>query len=483
MPGEFSHSKNNKLNFKKLPLDVQKKLALFNRRGEDRFVFWSKPSLFSWLCVLLPLVWIAYLLYATRGALWEEWMAWLYTGLTVAAAFLFVFGLVKVLSGYAAKVKNGYIFTPNEFIKIKDNCVQSWSLTEVEALIYLEDERRLEVGIAGSEEKFKTANSFDVRKLGETFDPWKRQATGNFLAAYEKPEFAYHPGGKTVLYAAIAIAAIILGVGSGYAAKGLNRSYDDEQTWKTASTEGTIKALDGYKSRHPQGKYVSNADEKISALLGALKTQYLSKVTKEADPKAVTAFTSLLDSLSKDPHMTIYVRVKETRELDSSVVGKAKKVSGEAVYEYEQTLPSAKTEERKNLIFEKFKHAFGLQIENVDVNFERTEAPPDGAALIDIGCTLKSQESIYTFFSMTGRGGDSYYPGVIFIFDFTLKPGGSPDAFQVNFENAPRKFDTGAFKQADSGNYSFDWVLFGAASDNFRNFIQAKFGFIDITNT
>lgn len=482
MSGEFSQSKNNKLNFKKLPVDAQKKLLILNRRGEDRFVFWPKPSIFTWLCVALPLAWIAYVLYATRGPLWADWMFWLYAALTIIAALAFVFGIAKIVSVYAAKLKNGYIFTPNEFIVIKGNCVQSWGLAEVESLTYLEDERLIEVGILGHDEKFKPSNKYDVRRLGEVFDEWKRNATGNFLANYEKPEFAYSPGGKTFAYAGAVIVAVILGAGLCYASMALNRNYDDELSWKKASGEPTLKTLDEYKSRHPQGKHLSEADEKISGLLSALKAEYLSKVTKEADPKAVTAFTTLLESVSKDPRMTIYITVRETRELDESIVSKAKKISGESVHDYEQTLPRSGEEKRKELIVETFKHAFGEQIKNADVKFEYAAEPPPGASVIDISYKLKSHESVYNFYLSAARK-TFYYPGVKFNFDFALKPTNHPDPFQVNFETMPDRLDTGVFKLEDSGNYSFDKVLFGAALEKFRNFVQAKFGFIDITNT
>lgn len=469
-------SETRKLHFKKLPADVQKLLLILNRRGEGRFVFYLKPSIVTWISIIIPLIWIGYVLYATQSVLWESWMFWTYLALTVAAAFFLVSGLINLFAGYAAKFKNGYIFTTNEFIKVRDNCIQSWSLAEVESLTYLDDRKSFEVGVQGSEEIFKANNPIDIRGLEENFNSWKLNASGNFLSAYEKPEYSFSSGGKTLQYAGAVVAAIAVGAGVTYGAKGLNQNFDDELTWKHSSKEGTIKALDSYKLRHPEGRYSSAADEKIAAITGELKTRYTSGVHKNADPKAVASFTALLDTLSKNPRMILYVRVKETREFDDSKVEQAKKQTGDSVYTYEQAMPSKGSDARKTLIFDKFKQAFADQFGSVDVTFEQSEASPEGSCVIDINYSLVSNDGIYT---LRGRSYERYtYPGINFKYDFALRPAGG-ETYEVKFENAPDRFGD-IFRQSDSANFSFDRVLFNATTDTFRNFIQAKFGFIDI---
>jgi hypothetical protein len=180
------------------------------------------------------------------------------------------------------------------------------------------------------------------------------------------------------------------------------------------------------------------------------------------------------------------VRINETREFDDSVVEKMKKRDLNP-YTYDQALPPAKVDERKSLIFEKLKQAFGQQLKNADVNFIETDEQQGDAPLIDITCRMKSKDNYYTFYyigNAAGRGAQvSYYPGTNFVFSFSLKPGGAAESYETSFENSPPTLNTGGFKAENSDNYSFDEVLFGLVSDNFRNYIQGKFGFIDITNT
>lgn len=469
-------SENRKLHFKKLPVDVQKQLLILNRRGQGHFVFHPPRSIMTWLCIIVPLIWVGYVLSAAQNVLWEAWMFWTYLSVSVAAAFFFVTGLIGLFASYASKFKDGYIFTPNEFIKIKDNCIQSWSLSEVESLSYEPVTKSFEVGLPGSDEIFKAKNPIDSRGLEENFNSWKLNATGNFLSPYEKPEYSYGSGGKTLRYAGAVVAAIAIAAGVVYSTKILNNNYDDELTWKNSSKDGTIKALDAYKLRHPSGRYVSNADEKIAAITGELKTKYSAGVHKSADPKAVASFTALLDALTKDPRMILYVRVVETREFDDSLIDKAKKLAGGQVYTYEQAMPSKNSDERKTLVFDKFKQAFADQFGSVDVSFERSDAPPDGSCVIDVSYAFSSNDGVYT---LRTRSYDSYtYPGITFKYAFALRPAGG-EVYETKLEDTPDRFGD-IFRESDSGNFSFDRILFNATTNTFRNFIEAKFGFIDI---
>jgi uncharacterized Fe-S cluster-containing radical SAM superfamily protein len=394
-----------------------------------------------------------------------------------------VFGLVNILSVYLGKMKNGYIFTPDEFIKIKGNSVEYWGLRDVEALRYIEDENHFEAAVDGRLEIFRTTNKVDITDLLEKFNDWKQSASTSFLAAYDRPENIYHS--SVLLKRAIsAAAAILLGIALSYSALALNRDRDDHLTWNAALAESTVKAFYGYKQKHPRGRHIAEADEKNAQLLGSLKSEYLARVKPHADQKAVASFGSLLESVAKDPHMTIYVRIRETRELDQSIIEKIKKITGQNPMSYDQALPVAKTDFRKGLIFENLKLAFNQQIKNADVAFELTDQPPDGAASIDVSYKVRSEEFYYNYFTSSGHGRqENIYPGAKFNFDFILQPGAPGEQYQTAFESFPKRLDGHAFRAEDSVNYSFDAVLFGVVSDNFRNFIQSKFGFIDITNS
>src|ERR1041384_299212 len=112
----------NKLSFNKLPRDAQEKLRDLLDPDDDRFVFPRGNSLLVWAGAVLPLAWFVYLIFLTQGALWEEWMFWLMAAATVIAALVLALSVARILRGALAKIKNAYIFTTNEFIKIENNC-------------------------------------------------------------------------------------------------------------------------------------------------------------------------------------------------------------------------------------------------------------------------------------------------------------------------------------------------------------------------
>jgi hypothetical protein len=350
-------------------------------------------------------------------------------------------------------------------------------------LTYLDDERALEVAIGGREKKFKAVNRIDIDGLKHDFNDWKHQASENFLTPYETTQYGYGPGGKLVTQAAAIVVAIALGAGLSYGFISLNRGYDDERTWNAAAADGTVKPLDDYRQKYPRGRHVAEASSKIESVLKSLKDDYLAHADKYADPKAVSAFSSFLDHLSKNPHTTVYVRIAETREFDDAVVDKIKKL-GISAYTYEQALPSSKVEDRKVLLLQKFKEAFGERLKNVDINFEQTDDQPADAPLIDVVCRMKSKDGYYTFFTYSGGPSQvGYYPMTNFVFNFSFSPGSGIEPFQINFENSPPVLRSQAFKAENSENYSFDEVLFGLATDNFRNYIESKFGFISPAST
>jgi len=205
----------------------------------------------TWLVLTgmaLPLVWFGYLLFSTQGPLWEDWMFWLFAVISVIAVLMLGSSLTKLLQGMSAAIKNAYIFTPDEFITIENNSVKSVNLAEIEALTYLETDKRLELWIDGRAQKLRVYNDYKANQLEKVFSQWKAQASPRFLANYAKPEFAYNSGGKSAGKWTVIAAAIVLGAGASFAAKGMNRSYDDEQTWKTSSAANTVQSYEDYKA-------------------------------------------------------------------------------------------------------------------------------------------------------------------------------------------------------------------------------------------
>ena len=105
-----------------------------SKNNENSYVFAEKLAIYYWLAIAASVGWIAYLFYSSQNILWDEWVFWMNLGLTIIAVPVLALSLVKVLSSFLGKKSNGHIFTPNEFIKIKGDCVRTWNLKQLESV-------------------------------------------------------------------------------------------------------------------------------------------------------------------------------------------------------------------------------------------------------------------------------------------------------------------------------------------------------------
>ncbi len=164
----------SKFSFKKLSADKKAQIIeLQNSESKQNFVFNRKPSIIYWVLIIASLIWFINLLLSTQSLRWENWMIWLNIGVSLPAAFLLIFSLSKVAGYFLSKKRNGYIFTPDEFIKIEDDCIQVWNLQDIEAVQVKEDLGILEVWQGTNEEVVKYDDFSEAKRLENLFDSWK----------------------------------------------------------------------------------------------------------------------------------------------------------------------------------------------------------------------------------------------------------------------------------------------------------------------
>lgn len=468
---------NTKLSFGKLPQELQNKLLILQRRGDERIVFPSKLSAFYWVGLAAAIGWFVYLFAATQTILWEDWMFWLFAGLTFIASVILVFCAFKIFGFYLAKLKNTYVFTRDEFMILDSDAVEAWNLKEIEAVRYLEDTKRLEVWI-GERQIFVPASfEKEAREIVEVFDDWKEQSGKGLLDDFRKPQFAYQPAKTVLLYAGGFVAALVFTGVLSFAAQTLNRNSDDKMIWEQTLRENTVESYEKYKVAHPNGAFVAESDAKIGEFVGKLKTDYETNVKKDYNPDAFRTFSSVLDKVSKQPERKIYVKITEKRELDDAVVKKLKETYGISIYPYYSTIPANLEEERKNKVFGDIRQVFYKFAKNNLVNFEKTDNLPTDKPSIEVNYTARSEEMYYSFFMITGGGGQtSYYPGARYFFDFSMKTGGAETPFETKFDILPPRLNSAAFSEKDAVNYSFEKVFFGTVSEGYGNYLAQQFG-------
>lgn len=472
---------NNILAFNKLPKDAQTKLIRLQVPAEDRFVFFPRLSVFYWLAIAVGVGWCVYMFSATQDYLWEYWMFWLFVGGSLIVIPLALYSILKIILSKFAKLKSGFVFTPDECLKISGNRVEFWNLKDLEGFQFREDIKTIEIWIGKRVEKIKFEHLSDAVKLESLFDEWRNQAKGSFLADFAKPEVAYQNSLKYAVIFGSLIVFLALAFGVSFAAKTMNRNYDDSESWKRAENGTMIAEFEEYKQRHPHGNYIPEADRRISDILSKLKTDYTSKVKKTADENAVKGLSEVLENIGKQPTRTIYVKIKETRELDDAVVKKLKQMTGYSINNYDYSVPASNEAYRKDKLLKDLSVLFLTATRNASINFEMSENPPPDSIVLIIDYAVKSIENFYQYSWYSNGSFTTFYnPAAKFEFDMTLKSADAKELYKTNYVSQVTNLgNTGLIDSRDVANYTFDKVLFGAVSEDFSKYLGKQFGFTD----
>ncbi|HEY8562728.1 MAG TPA: hypothetical protein VIL74_20290 [Pyrinomonadaceae bacterium] len=473
---------DNLLAFDKLPAEVQAKLIEWQTPGDDRFVFVPRLPVYFWLAIAAGLGWCVYLFVSTENYLWETWQYGLFLAGSLVFIPLALFAVYQAVAAKFARLKNGYVFTRGECIKTDGNRVEFWSLKELEGFQFREDIKIIEIWIGDRLEKIKAESASDAAALERVFVEWRNAAPEkSFLSALAKPETAYSGSLKLAATAGAAVALVAVSFGVSFAAKTMNRDYDDARTWKRLENGTTVADFEEYKQRHPAGRFAAEADRKMAEIFGKLKDEYAKKVKPAADPSAVDALSQLLETAGKIPNRTIYVRINETRELDDAVVKKMKQVTGFPISNYDYSIPATEVAFRKDKLLQDLGMVFLPATRSGSMNFELTDDPPANCATIDVKYFARSVENFYRYnWYSNGSITTFYNPAAKFEFELTLK---SPDARELYKTSYVSLFSnlgsTGLVDSRDAANYSFDKMYFSSVSDDFSKYLGRQFGFIE----
>lgn len=465
------------MSFKKLPAEIQKKLVQLQKPDDTRFVFFKPLSIFNWLGVVFGIVWFIYLFSSTQNVLWEDWMFWFLMSVSIVAAAILSISLMNIAASKFARLKSGHIFTTDELIKIKGDGIEHWNLKELESFQYIEGEKAIETWIGDHQEKIKVTHSIDAEKLSGRFDELKRNSSNSFLSEHSKTESAFNPTTKFAGIAIVLLVAILFGTGLSFAAKFVNRSFDDKMTWENVLNLPSIEEYEKYLAKYPQGTYASEANQKIGEQLGKIKANYLANVKKGAIQNAVDVLGNVIDEAAKRPDRTIFVKITETRNLDEKVVEEMKNQKGLKIGSYYSAIPPTGVAARKDKILNDLRIAFLPLTKNGALKLEASENPPEKSPVMTIDYRIESAQMYYQSVRLIGGSFiESYYPGANFIFNYNLKPGNSEESFATEVSGLPSNLNTGVYNQKDDANYSFEKVYFGGISENFSKSIEQQFG-------
>ena len=340
----------------------------------------------------------------------------------------------------------------------------------------------MEVWSGEHEERINFSDTKDeenARYIAKMFDSWKLSATEEFVLGCDEGKLTYNSSSKMVLGSVIVVLSVVAAVGMSYVAKTANVNYDDDVTWKLAEKIGTIDEFEKYKEKYPNGRHISESKEKISAKLGKIRDDYASSAKDSADAEAVEVLKEVLDETTKNASRRIYVKVKETRELDDEVIEELKDLSRLSISSYEYTAPGSNEDFRKEKILNDTKLMFRDIAKEGAIEFVLSENPPENSPVVEVNYTIKSFKFYYRYdlFSSEGQKTTSYYPAVEFLFDFALKSGGSSKEFKTSYSIMPKELKPVFYDERDADNYSFDKKLFSTASENFGVHLGEKFGF------
>jgi hypothetical protein len=472
---------DNILAFDKLPKEVQERLIELQTPGEGRFAFIPPlPKLF-WAAIAAGAGWCVYMFASTQNYLWESWMYALFAAGSLVLISAALYAIFRILSQKFARLKDGYIFTTDECIKTGGNRVEFWNLKELEGFQFREDIKTIEIWIGERVKKIKAENASDAERLERLFVDWRNQAGEGFLSRCVRPETAYQGSTKTAAALGALLAFLAVAFGVSFAAKIVNRNYDDARTWKRLENGTSVGDFEEYKQRHPHGAYAAEANQKIAEIYSRLKDDYAKRVKPAADKAAVAALSEVLESAGKIPNRTVYVRIKETRELDDAVVKKMKQMTGYSINTYDYSIPPADEKARREKLLQDVALAFLPATRSASINFEMAEEPPADCTTIDINYAARSVENFYQYYWYSNGSLTTFYnPAAKFEFDMTMRAPDGREIYKTNYVSLfVRPSNTGLVDSRDAANYSFDKMYFAAVSTDFANYLGRQFGFID----
>ena len=481
MEAENTQKKDLKLSYRKLSPEKKKEiLRLQNKNNEDSYIFADKLPILYWILIVLSAGWIGYLFYSSQNILWDEWVFWLNLGLTVVAVPVLAFSLLKVLSFFLGKKKDGLIFTPNEFFKVRGDLLRVWNLQGLDSVRVIDDEDVIEVWSDETEVRIKLADSKaeeDARTVQGLFDQWKPLAKDDFLAGLDEKKMAFSSSLKMLLLAGIGIVSVLAAIGMSYSAKNANINYDDDVTFRMAEKIGTIDELEKYKVKYPQGRHIAKINEKVSANLGKIRDDYAAREKESADSEAVEALKEILDETTKSAERKIYVKVSEKMDLDDEVIKKMEKQVNLRIEPYFSVAPENGLEFRKGKVLSDLKLAFRDIAKEGAIEFVLDENPPEDKPLIEVDYVIKSVEMyLQAYFFAGGKRTISYKPGLEYDFDFSMKSGSGTKEYKTEYSVTPKTVKFDVYDERDAENFTFDKKLFSAGSEDFTGAIGEKFG-------
>ena len=466
--------------FKRLTPELQTSLLKLQESGENSFVFLKKVKLLRLLPAAALIAWIVFVAIETQQLLWDSWMYWLIGSISL---LLFPIGVVSVLQFIASKtarLKSGYMFTPNEYFVVRDRVVICHPLRDIDALRTKEDQQQIELWIDDKETLISVDDFAAARDLENHFDQWKATLTDDLATKLQDPAFAYQKSGRMATLGGAVAVAIILAIGFTYGVSAANRSYDDELTWNNAKNLDSIEEYEAYKNRHPSGSHASAADDAISGQVGKLKEGYLARVRKTAAPDAVTALAAIYDAVSKRPARTIYIKTSETREIDSESVSVLHAKFGVEIQPYDYTVPPSGEPFRREKLVSDLKILLSQSMPRGAIKYQVVDELPPDEPSVNVRLAIKSDEKFYRILSLEdGRYNARYYPVASFTFNFTLRSSAADAGYSSEYFEEPMGVSSGVYDRRDKENYTFDKILFSAVMEGFDSTFSKIFGFAE----
>lgn len=466
--------------FKRLPIDSQNALVELQRPAENRFVFLRKTSLLILLPVVCLIGWIIYVWTATQQPLWESWMYWLIGGISVIAFPAAIWAVSRFLSTRMSKLKNGYMFTPNEYFSVKGRRLECHTLRDLDALRTKHDEKKLELWIGDVETMIDVDDVSEAEKLENLFDRWKASSADELGARLRESSYAYQPTDSIAFIGALLLIGVLIGAAFTYASGRLNVAYDDDTTWATAKTADTIEDYEIYQSRYPNGIHAEEAHKAISGHIGKLKDNYLARAVKGSDPNAVAKLAAIYEIIGNRPDRTIYLKINEIREIDPNTIDTIEEKYGVTPQPYDYTVPPSGEAFRKQKVASDLMFRLASIAPRGAIKHQVTDNIPADAPSVEVTTTIKSEEGFYRYASFAdGRYQVSVYPTANFTFRFILKTSAEDSGYSAEYFEKPMAINSGAFRVEDKENYTFDKVLFSTVMGGFDKTFSRMFGFAE----
>jgi hypothetical protein len=502
----------NYIKFKDLSKQMQERLLKRQQGNDEGFAFKTAGISSAPFFIAAAIVWLAMVLYFANDYLWSNFQIGFFGLVSLGAIYLLLYNLYKLFRWFTSPSKSYLLITPLYVIETRFNDVWYWDLDQLNAANVERQNQGGENFAAKVKLSFEggATKSFAVKSVGEAEQTIEQiyyykklfieatarndaeylNSNNDFLELKNQPQqLKTTVPNSNITKILTAAASLILTGGLMFGMVALNNYYDDKKSWDNAEAINRATSYRIYQQTHPQGRWLSDAQQKIQNLYNAAEQKYQNSLNKDYDQNAVDAVLQTIKYAKTTQNYHVQIIFERHNEISPNIVEELKKDYGvKKILPFDDTFSEAKMIRRESNLFSVVTDAFKQVIPDDILEFSRE----CGGECVTFLVKYKvSSDSIYydPREKKLPEVDRVWNPGIFIDWDFSVRTPNQPQSYDFSLESLPAdhitydsdlaenlsgKVDVEKEMQTDKNNMYDEMV--SSAFDDFRKNLVYRMG-------